>query len=194
MLFRSDVDKPTFLERCLAPLTSRYGLTLADLEKHPFCLPGTEVPWQSGAFDTPSGRYEFFSDRAAEAGHGPLPQYNPPRRGDDAYPLRLLTPHRHDSMHSQGFAFEAGITEAFAHPDELEKAGVTAGRRVRLVSELGAIEVMIAADKRVRRGVVMIYEGWWQRSGAVNQLVAQRISEMGTQAAYYDTFCRVEMI
>lgn len=189
-----DVDKKTFLERCLAPLTDQYGLTLADLDAKPFCLPETEVPWRSGGFDTPSGKYELFSRRAVDAGLDALPTYCPPVRPDEDYPLRFITPHRHDSLHSQGFAFEENTTEAFVHPDELEQAGIAAGRRVRLVSGVGSLEVRIGADRRVRRGVVMIYEGWWQKSGAVNRLVAQGVSDMGSQATYYDTFCRMDRI
>ena len=53
------------------------------------------------------------------------------------------------------------------------------------------IEVMMATAI-LSLGLVMIYQGWWHKSGAVNFLTAERLSDMGEQAAYYDTFCRIE--
>jgi anaerobic selenocysteine-containing dehydrogenase len=57
------------------------------------------TPWDDGAFGTPSGKYEFKSDLAAEHGHFDIPKFLP---GRDAYaPYRLLTPHDKYSIHSQ---------------------------------------------------------------------------------------------
>ena len=38
----------------------------------------------------------------------------------------------------------------------------------------------------------MMYEGWWHKSGSVNLLTTDYISDMGEQAAYYECFCRVK--
>jgi hypothetical protein len=38
---------------------------------------------------------------------------------------------------------------------------------------------------------VTIEQGWWHKSGSVNVLTSDRISEMGEQAAYYDCFVHV---
>ncbi|MDJ0781328.1 MAG: molybdopterin-dependent oxidoreductase [Desulfosarcinaceae bacterium] len=187
-----DMEKERFLERSLLPLTERYGLTLAQLSSAPFALPNTAVPWEDGIFETTSQKYELYSRGAAAVGCDPLPAYHPPRGAMPRFPLRLLTPHRHDSLHSQGFAFEEGMTEAFVHPEELRRHDLLTGTEVRLVGETGSVAVTLHGTPGVPPGVVKVYEGWWHKSGAINRLVGQQLSDMGLQAAYYDAFCRIE--
>ena len=44
--------------------------------KH-FALEGEEIPWKDGKFDTPSGKYELYSETAKNQGLSPLPEYIP---------------------------------------------------------------------------------------------------------------------
>ena len=38
----------------------------------------------------------------------------------------------------------------------------------------------------------MIYEGMWHKSGSVNMLTTDEVSDIGDQAVYYECFCRLE--
>ncbi|MGD9332621.1 MAG: molybdopterin-dependent oxidoreductase [Desulfobacterales bacterium] len=187
-----DIPARTFLQNAIRPLTREFGVTLDRLRAAPFKLPDEDIPWSDGQFATPSGRYEFYSSQARDDGGPPLPTYIPPRLAPAAYPFRLLTPHHAHSLHSQHFAFRQDRPEVAIHPDEARQQGLKSGQVVRVVSSQGQIRATLTPDAAVVKGVIKIDQGWWQHSGAVNRLTAATLSDMGENAAYYETFCRVE--
>jgi anaerobic selenocysteine-containing dehydrogenase len=180
-----------FLERAIGPLTEAYGVTVEDLEQAPFTLPEHDVPWRDGLFATPSGKIELYSEHALAGGCSPVATYIEAAAGSPDYPLRLITPHRRDAMHSQHFAFIEDIPEAVVRPETLEAFRLTDGKRARVSSERGTLLVKIRCDSGAAANALTIEQGWWHRSGSVNVLTPDRISEMGEQAAYYDCFVHV---
>jgi anaerobic selenocysteine-containing dehydrogenase len=180
-----------FLQRSVGPLLETLGLSWEALRQAPVRIPADDVPWADGRFATPSGKYEFYSARAAADGHGPLPVYQPPAGPPTDYPLRLLTTHYRHSMHSQHFMDRRDRPRAYLHPDEAERCGLAADQPVRLESPRGALAATVAVHTRVPPGVVQVHQGWWRHSGAVNVLTADALSAMGANAAYFETFCRV---
>jgi anaerobic selenocysteine-containing dehydrogenase len=104
----------------------------------------------------------------------------------------LLTPHHPHSLHSQHFAFRSDRPEAGIHPDDGAGRGLTNGQIVRVVSAQGQIEVRLKLDAGVRPGILKIVQGWWQHSGSVNRLTGDNLSDMGENAAYFESFCRIE--
>ena len=70
-----------------------------DLKKGPHKAKLSSAAWHDHKFATPSGKYEFLSELAAEHGHNALPKYKANRKPYD--PLRLLTPHSKFNIHSQ---------------------------------------------------------------------------------------------
>lgn len=187
-----DTPARDFLEKAIRPLTRNFGLSIAGLQTAPFKLPGSDRPWSDGRFATPSGRYEFYSHKAARDGQAPLPIYTPPLSGSPSFPLRLLTPHHAHAMHSQQFAFRSDRPTAVLHPNEMRRFGFRKGRVVRVVSLQGAIEAVLESDPGIPPGVLKMDQGWWRQSGSPNQLTADHMSEMGENAAYFETFCRIE--
>jgi anaerobic selenocysteine-containing dehydrogenase len=181
-----------FLARAIAPLTEAFGVNLEDLKQAPFALPQQAVPWQDGKFATPSGKIELYSESALADGCSPVATYIEAASGDSAFPLRLITPHRRGSMHSQHFAFVDDIPEAVVSPETLETFHLADGERARVSSDRGALLVKIRCDSGAAANAVTIDQGWWHKSGSVNVLTSDRISEMGEQAAYYDCFVHVE--
>ena len=180
-----------FLEETIGPLTEAFGVTLENLEQAPFSLPGQTVPWQDGKFATPSGKFELYSENALADGCSPLATYIEAATGTPDYPLRLITPHRRDSMHSQHFAFIDDIPEAVVSPETLAAFRLTDGGRARITSNRGTLLVKIRCDSGAAADALTIEQGWWHKSGSVNVLTSDRISEMGEQAAYYDCFVNV---
>jgi anaerobic selenocysteine-containing dehydrogenase len=187
-----DIPARTFLENAIRPLTREFGLTIKRLQATPFKLPHDDIPWSDGNFPTPSGRYEFYSHRAMADGGQPLPTYIPPLEATPAFTLRLLTPHHAHSLHSQHFAFRYDRPIASIHPNAPERQALGSGQTVLVVSPQGQIQATLKTDPSVPPGVLKIDQGWWHQSGAVNRLTRDTLSDMGENAAFFETFCRIE--
>lgn len=188
------MGREAFFEATLAPLMARYGVDMERLKRGPFKVPGGEIPWKDGGFATPSGKYELYSERAAADGQHPLPTFVPPEPGPAGYPLRLITPHAKESLHSQHFAFVDGPPVLHLHPDVIDANRLAEGKRATVSTEKGELTATVKGNAGLDRETAMIYEGWWHKSGAVNRLVGDDLSEMGEQAAFYECFCRVAAI
>ena len=187
-----DLPARVFLENALAPLTRQFGVTLEDLQAAPFKIPDGDVPWRDGRFRTPSGRFEFYSAKALADGGRALPTYEPVHSAPAEYPFRLLTPHHPHAMHSQQFAFRSDPPVASIHPAEAARRHLSPGRMMRIASPRGHIAARLATDAGLLPGIVKIHQGWWHRSGSVNRLTGDVLSDMGENAAYHESFCRIE--
>jgi len=176
----------------MSPLMERFDISWQQIRNRPVSIPESRVPWQKEPFSTESGAFELFSTAAAAAGHSPLPAYSPPVSGTPDFPLRLITPHTYKSMHSQHFAFVSGCPEAHAIPETLEASGLADGDSARLVSARGDLAVTVRSSPEVGEDRVMVYQGWWHKSGSVNRLTGDFMSPMGENAAFNESFCRLE--
>jgi anaerobic selenocysteine-containing dehydrogenase len=180
-----------FLQQTVQPLLQERELSWEDLQQAPVRIPEDDIPWDDGVFATPSGKYEFFSAEAAADGHPPLPAFIPPSEPEALFPLRLLSTHYRHALHSQHFMDRRGRPEAYLNPKDAVRAGITAGTPISLVSRRGSIVVTAVPTSRVPPGIVQIYQGWWRHSGVVNTLTGDDLSDMGGNAAYFETFCRI---
>ncbi len=154
------------------------------------------VAWEDGRFETPSGRIELYSERAALDGLPPLPEFSPPKYLEEEG-LQLLTPLPLLSIHSQfpKRIFREGEVEALIHPDTCRRLGLQEGGRAVLENERGSLEVVVRSTESVRRDSVLVYSGGWVSDGTcVNVLTAARETDMGHSAAYYDCTCRVRPV
>ena len=185
------ISRAEFLKRAIAPLTDAFGLTLDHLQSAPFALPGKAIAWQDKKFATPSGKYELVSDLAAEAGQSPLPQFVEPAVAPDEFPLRLITAHWKDSMHSQHFAFIDTLPKVYINPETAAQKRLVDGQRATIATVNGELTVSAKTDNRIPVDCALIYQGWWHHSGSVNFLTMDNLSDMGEQAAYNDCFCRL---
>ena len=116
-----DLDPVEMIDRVLPP-----GLSVNRLRKQSFARHKPDyVPFDKGAFATPSGKIELRSEAAEISWRvDALPFYAPPReseQGDPArfkkFPLQLLTPKSEDRFLSQ-----------WAHDDEIRALGKTTAR------------------------------------------------------------------
>ncbi|MBF7097372.1 molybdopterin-containing oxidoreductase family protein [Alkalibacter mobilis] len=108
---------------------------------------------------------------------------------DTQYPIRLITPHSKNSLHSQGFKDINDIPVVY-----LNRAGFIDGQKVKVVSNYGELECKVKIDRSCLANVAYIYEGYWKKSGIVNSVTTDSFSNHGDQAAYYDTFVKIEEI
>ena len=187
-----DIDKETFFRTALKPLMEKANVSYEYLKKNHFALEGEEIPWQDGKFDTPSGKYELYSETAKNQGLSPVPEYIPIKDVDEKYSLRLLTPHPKNSLHSQHFAFEDGKPIAYISENTLKAQGFENNQLVKVKSKYGEMEAYLLISDAVGENIIMIYEGMWHKSGSVNMLTTDEVSDIGNQAAYYESFCALE--
>jgi anaerobic selenocysteine-containing dehydrogenase len=156
------------------------------------------VPFTDG-FPTPSGKLEFFSAKAQEDGHDPLPGYVPPAQSGDA-PLALVAPAGHWFLNSMfankpDLMKKAGGPRIEIHPDDAIARGLNTGDRARVFNDRGSFEADVEVSDRVRPGVIASTKGFWLkhiRGGAnVNATVEERDADMGGGAIFHDN--RVEV-
>ena len=179
-----DVD--TYLSTAAAPLCRYLNTTPDALKGKRITVPGRELPWKEGRFETPSGRYEF-----------PVPEviqpFDLPSPHQDDYPYHLLTVHTADSLHTQHLRTQPAqaLPQVKIHPDTAAAAGVSEETTQLLVSANGTLAVALRLDDQVRRDTLVMNQGSWIHQGTVNQLTDAGLSDLGMQAIYYDCRCRI---
>ncbi|MBI5551581.1 MAG: molybdopterin-dependent oxidoreductase [Desulfobacterales bacterium] len=150
-------------------------------------------------FETPSGKIEIFSQRAADIRHPlcpPIPKYmpTPEDRSDplaQKYPLQLITPHPRNRVHSELYKVE-WLRETEPHrvwinPKDAGPRGIADGEMVHVFNDRGRIAIPAWVTERIMPGVVSVFEGAWyapdekgvDRGGCANTLTRDAYSGGG---------------
>jgi anaerobic selenocysteine-containing dehydrogenase len=180
---------------------SLQGITLAALQDRGWArltLPDPCLPFEAG-FPTPSGRFEFRSERGAADGAGAVPTYVAPHLvGRAPVPgeatLELISAAQHyllNSTFARGpRAAAAGAPTVLLHPDDAAARGIDDGTAVELRNERGAFTATAIVSDAVRRGVAATPKGFWPAvpgAATVNAVTADRPSDVGDGATFHDT-------
>ena len=177
------------------------GITLPDLRTRGWArlaVPDPYLPFVEG-FPTPSGRFEFRSERGATDGAGAFPSFvapyevgRGPARPDGT--LELITAAQHQLMNStfaQGpRSAAAGEQTVLLHPDDAAARQVSDGALVVLSNDRGAFTARARISDAVRPGVAATPKGFWAPSptqDGVNAVTADRPSDVGEGATFHDT-------
>jgi anaerobic selenocysteine-containing dehydrogenase len=159
-----------------------------------------------GGFDTPSGKVEFYSARAAGLGLDPLPEYIAPLEDTRSaaaarFPLAMISPPARNFLNSsfvnvQSLRVSEGEPWLDIHPDDAAARGVIAGHYVRVFNDRGSLELRARVTDRARRGVVVALSVWWKklaRDGKnANELTSSdTLTDLGRAPIFYD--CLVEV-
>ncbi len=133
-------------------------------------------------FDHPDGRYRFPYLLHAEPD------------APAEYPLRLLTLVRRSAIHSQMLPEDQNRPPVVrVAPDSACLQDLDLEKPVELVSPLGRLKVLVQTEAGLHPGAVIYRRGdWISRGGGVNQLIAARLTDIGSGAAYYDQYVRLE--
>ncbi|MGE5380942.1 MAG: molybdopterin-containing oxidoreductase family protein [Methylocystaceae bacterium] len=180
-------DKPDdWIKWIISPLTDKYGLTLDELKTRPWRHPQTmEIPWQDFQFATVDGKYHFCTQLNISTHSVP----------DSEYPWRLMTPHRRDRMHSQGFELDKGVITIKVNPAAAIEEGLKDGEMVQVITPDGQLTAQLVLDQQVLSGVAVITQGSWiSNGGGVNQLTGEVNSDMGNGTPLYDCCCRLQAV
>ncbi len=186
------------------------GVKAADVRGRSFRNPfAVDVPWADGGFKTPSGRFEFYSEKAAADGHDALARFHEPvewvgrtsgggRKATDGraieFPLQLITPRHRETLHSQFYKRVTGgrglaveVSTGFARA-----RGLKDGEAVRVVSPRGEVRARLLVRDDLRDDVALVYAGGSVRDReAINLLTPDRETDLGHGAAYFDCTCDV---
>ena len=170
-------------------------------------VPRHWAPFADGGFPTPSGKCEFFSERARAAGLDPLPDYTPPLENRLSnvqlaarYPLAFLSPPaRHflnTSFANLPFALAAEQAPRLEiHPGDAVPRGISDGTAVRGFNDRGSITLRARITEDARPGVVVTPSIWWRKLSPdgrnANDLTSQALTDVGGGATFYD--CLVEV-
>ncbi len=172
------------------------GITFESLSETGWArLPNASRPYQPFAtrFSTPSGKFEFWSERADAHGLGPLPSYVAPAEvgGNDGsagvYQLVAAAGDYHLNSTFAGTEVTLARTttpSVIVHPDDGLRDGLSDGAMVELRNDRGGFTAQLEWSTAARRGTAVSSKGWW--SMELNNTVAERDSDMARGAVYHD--------
>jgi anaerobic selenocysteine-containing dehydrogenase len=149
------------------------ALSVAGTIYHP---PVPVVQFENHDYRTHSGRIELAGSAFVEAGLPSAPFPSAEARPSDGE-LRLLSPASEWLMNSSygndpKILKQLGDSQAFLHPVEAERRGISVGSHVRLATETGNITVRVAVSDDVPMGVILAHKGRWSTDGAAGNVNA----------------------
>jgi anaerobic selenocysteine-containing dehydrogenase len=207
-------DDLTLIRRVLESDDPRLeGVTLERLLEDGWArlaVPAPFLPYAAPErLNTATGKIQFHAPEMERMGLDPLPCFIPPAESPalDAelarrFPLALLSPPEHQFLNSTfanvpALRAAAGSAKLLLHPDEAAVRGVESGDRVRVWNDRGHFFARAIVTEEVRPGVVASYGVRWARLSeaglTVNDTTAQRLSDMGGGATFYDNAVEVEL-
>ncbi|MBV8120029.1 MAG: molybdopterin-dependent oxidoreductase, partial [Alphaproteobacteria bacterium] len=157
------LDHPATGRATVASLRANGGRTALNV---------SHVAYPTRRFDTPSGKIEFYSARAATAGLPPLPVHEPPPDPPEPeadYPLALChgrTLTQFHAFYDHGRALpllakrDAG-PQLWISPDDAARRGLAEGDAIGVYNDRGGFAAKAHVTGRIPAGVV------WMRDGCV---------------------------
>ncbi|MFL5417851.1 MAG: molybdopterin-dependent oxidoreductase [Myxococcales bacterium] len=126
----------------------------------------SHVAYPDLAFDTPSGKVEFVSERARKLGLPALPAYQPPAA--KAHPLRLCT--GRTLTHFHGFYDHGRALPSLSRADpeprlwiapaDAQARAIADGDPIRIHNERGEMRARAQVTDRIPPGTVWMRDGW----------------------------------
>ena len=204
-------DDITLVKQALdSQAESMQGLSFEALREHGWLrlnLPKPYVPFARGGFRTPSGKCEFYSQRMADMGLDPLPDFTPPHEFPEnapelakKYPIALISSPAHHFLNST-FVNVGPLQRAVKepeislHPRDAERRGIVDGQMAVIENDRGHFVARARIREGIREGVAWAPGVWWAKLSAdgrnVNAVTSQKLTDMGGGPTFYD--CQVEI-
>jgi anaerobic selenocysteine-containing dehydrogenase len=203
-----ELDFDALVERLLdspfaeAKHLDRAALLAGQLQR--FAAPA--APWREG-LRTPSGRFDFVSQRMEALGLPAVPAFVPSAEGHVAnalkarYPLQLVTPPAQHFLNSS-FADTPsslrleGTPRIMLHPREAAARGLADGAPCRAFNDRGECFLNVEVSEDVAPGVAVAESVWWPKHHAggkgINQLTSAELTDLGGCARFHDGLVQVE--
>ena len=157
-----------------------------------------DAPFAEGAFPSPSGKCEFFSQRLADMGQDGLPDYianyEIPQTNAE-FPLAMISPPARNFLNSSFVNLQSlrdietePVLEM--HPEDAQMRGIQEGDVIRVFNQRGNYHCKARLNNRARPGVVNGLGIWWRKLGLngtnVNELTSQNLTDIGRAPVFYD--------
>ncbi|HEX4328949.1 MAG TPA: molybdopterin oxidoreductase family protein [Burkholderiales bacterium] len=187
------------------------GITFEKLKERGWMrlnVPERWMPFAEGNFRTPSGKCEFYSEKAKKLGLDPLPDFIAPRESPqsnptlaDKYPLMVISPPARNFMNSTfGNIKVLADTEKEPfldmHEADAQGRGIADGAMVRIFNGRGAFLARARVRNHVRPGVVAAISVWWHKKAPgglnANAVTSQALTDLGRGPTFYDCLVEVE--
>lgn len=196
------------------------GIRWEELQRDGFArlnLPMPHRPFAQGGFPTPSGKCEFYSERMAQDGYDPLPNYIAPAWQGIQQNARQNTRHktrdtREGTLVCISPPAHSFLNSSFVNVDRLQRREeeplvyinpvdaaarlINDGAPVRVSNQFGALTLRAKVTERIIPGTVLAPGIWWNKFSAdgrnINQITPQDETDMGGGATFYDTLVSVE--
>ena len=179
------------------------GITLEILKKKGFAhLTTPTIPYiafEEKRFKTPSGKVEFYSEKALEDDYDPLPTYTPTKR-DKRYPIRLITPLSKYLIHSQFHnipIIRKWIGEPTIEINEKDaaKRDVKDGNWVFIKNQRGKCKLRAKISDRVREGTAVAISALWPKLSPdrknVNFTTSDQEADMGGNSTFHTNYVEI---
>ncbi len=167
-------DEEGYLNALLSPqhIAPAESLTVEQLRRmggHWLRSRLSHVAYPDCHFHTPSGKVEFWSERARQSGLAPLPTYTPPHEHSTTpYTLQFRQGRTLTAFHAfydEGQALPSLAKanpepELWLHPQDAESREVKQGDRILIYNERGQFEARARVTGDVLPGVVWMRDGW----------------------------------
>ena len=186
------------------------GIDRATLMKEGIWL-GEDKPVSYGAlregkatFKTPSGKFEFVSERFVRNGYPGLPPYESPKVENGKQ--RLVSGRHAWFTHTsnQNNAWLSSLypeNEAWIHPDVAQAKGIKSGDYVKVASSRGEVRIKALVTAKIRPDTLFICHGFGSNSGgqhisggkggADQVLMESAADEISDNQAMHETFVEV---
>ena len=145
------------------------------------------------AFDTPSGKVEFWSDQLAAKGFDPVPRYTPPAKPPEGFfPLVTGRAPVHTFSRTQNNPLLFGLmkeNELWVNAATATKAGLKSGQYVKLRNQDGVVSnrIRVKATQRIRPDTVYMVYGFghtrkamtnaYMRGASATQLATRYVTD-----------------
>ncbi|NLI92911.1 MAG: molybdopterin-dependent oxidoreductase [Peptococcaceae bacterium] len=195
----------------------KQGITLDELKESPVRAPYIpKIAWEDKKFCTPSGKAElltkqeftyFENESPVESYFKSLAQQND-KENDNVFYLEdyktekkrpgknileniyiFMTPHPDLALHTQ-FQESEGF-QVIIHPRTAAKYNIGQGDQVAVENESGRLIATAYISEDIHEQMIVVPEGTTENNLGVNRLIPGRLSSIGENTAYYDTFCTI---
>lgn len=173
------VEKTDYLEKVIEPLKHINSNINLEFIKSNYLTLHKNIAREDKKFMTKSRKFEII--RLYDLN-------NKVKCSENKAKIRLLTNHGRDSLSSQHFIDEEGMSIAYINENMSKSLDIDNDEIVYLKSENGQIKVRIKIDSSISDKVVMMFVGWWEKHGNPNVLTNSGISDIGGQITYNETF------
>ncbi len=115
-----------------------------------------------------------------------------------AYPLVLISPASEKTISSTLGELRPGIVSVKMHPEDSQARLIVDGDTVKVFNALGEVHCLASVTPEVRRGVVSLPKGLWQKStfnaSTANALAPDTLTDIGAGACFNDARVEVALL